>query len=445
MKHVWNDNGSVAYLSGMEAAIKVDTPAKPTSPVISPSLAQNLGEITMWGDDNLFPQNVIKEARKSTLIPSTIVKQAHMLQSSGMVYGRVTGFDKDGRETFEYVHDPEVEQWLKRTNLKRYLREASLSYHWFYNLFPEFILSKDRSKVLSVMSQRPEYCRWEKQNEKTGYVDNCYISASWENLSGITDKRYVTKVPTVDPYFDAAYSLKHGSSFKYIYPLSYPSPGTTFYQLAPWNGLRESGWLDVSLSIPAFKKALFKNQITIKYMIEVSTWWWNWQYPGFDEFDPAKKKQIMDKELDSFEKFMKGEENSGKAIFTTYQSDPQYQKKYDGWKIEAIDDKIKDGIYIEDSQEAASHLLYALGWDPTLTGPIPGRNGMGAGSGSDKRVASEIYLSMIEPHRDVVLEPVQFAFDYNWPDRNYRVRFRNSRITPLNEGKEGPTIEKEAA
>jgi len=441
MKVVWNDTGSVAYMNGMSAAFKVSDP-RPTSPILKPSVGMTQGDITPWGSDNLFPQHIIEEVRKSTLIPSTLLKQAHMLQSSGMIYGKVTGFDKDGREVMEYEYDPEVEAWLKRTNIKRYLREASLSYHWFYNLFPELILSRDRKQIVSIMSQRPENCRWEKQNTKTGYVDNCFISANWEMLQGISDKKYVTKVPTIDPYFDAAYNLQHSNSFKHIYPLSYPSPGTTFYQLAPWNGMRESGWLDVSLSVPAFKKALFKNQITLKYVIEVSTWWWNWQYPGFDQFDASKKKQIMDKELERFEVFMKGEENAGKAIFTTYQSDPMYQKKYDGWTITVVDDKLKDGIYIEDSQEAASHLLYALGWDPTLTGPIPGRNGMGAGSGSDKRVAGEMYLSMIEPHREIVLEPIQFAFDYNWPDKQYKVKFINSRITPLSEG-EG--LKKEAA
>ena len=544
MKAVWNDTGSVAYLSGMEAAVKMDVTKKPTTPIAKPEYLNEMGEITPWGSDNLFPQHVISDVRKSTLIPSTILKQAHMLQSSGMIYGKVTGFDKEGREQMEYVYDPQVEDWLKRTNIRRYLREASLSYHWFYNLFPEMILSKDRKKIVSLQSQRPENCRWAKQNDKTGFVDHCYISASWELMGGTMEKKYVTKVPTIDPYYDAAGRLLNGDKFKYIYPLSYPSPGTTFYQLSPWNGLRDSGWLEVSLSVPAFKKALFQNQITVKYMIEVSTWWWNWQHPGFDDFssekkkkimdeeltiDPyydaagrllngdkfkyiyplsypspgttfyqlspwnglrdsgwlevslsvpafkkalfqnqitvkymievstwwwnwqhpgfddfssEKKKKIMDEELTNFENFIKGKEHAGKAIMTTYQSDPQYQKQYDGWKITAIDDKIKDGIYIEDSQEAASHLLYALGWDPTLTGPIPGRNGMGAGSGSDKRVASEIYLSMIEPHRDVVLEPIQFAFDYNWPEKRYKVKFRNSRITPLSEG---DGLKKEAA
>jgi hypothetical protein len=432
MAVVWNDNGTIAYSSSLQAVYRTQT--SPTTPRVRPEISL-ASEFVPWGSDNLFPQHIIEKVRKSTLIPSTLVKQAHMLQSSGLVYGRVTGYDKDGNEEMEYVYDPEVESWMKRTNVKRYLREASLSYHWFYNLFPELVVSRDRKIITSIHSQRPEYCRWQKQNDRSGYVDHCFISANWESSSDVNDKKYVTKVPTIDPYYDAIDALRERNDFKVIYPLSYPSPGTSFYQLAPWTGAVESGWLDVSISVAAWKKALFTNQIGTKYIIEVSTWWWNWQYPGFDQMNHEEKKKIQDNELDMFEKFMTGPENNGKSIMTTYQSDPIRGTKYDGWAITPIPNPIKDGMHNEDSQEASSHLLYALGWDPTLTGPVPGKTGMGAGAGSDKRVASEIYLSMIEPNRDVVLEPLQFIFDYNWPDRNYKLKFRNARVTTLDQGK----------
>jgi hypothetical protein len=428
---VFNANNSVAYLSGIKAAVKLP---KSTKPIVAAGVG-SLGDISPWGADNLFPQNVIEGYRQSTIVPKTLEKQSQILLSSGIVYGKVTGFDKNGKEEMEYAVDPEVELWMKRTNIKRYLRESSLSFHWFYNLFPELIKSADGKQIVSIVNQRPEYCRYGKQNQSTGLLDKCYISADWSSVN-IGDRKLVTPVDVIDTTYDPYYQVKENAAYKMIYPVSYPSPGCTFYQLAPHDTMRSSGWLDVQLSIPQFKKALFKNQITVKYLIEVSTWWWNWQYPGFDSKNAEEKKTIMDNELTNFEAFLTGSENAGKSIMTTYQSDPQYSKVYDGWKITAIDNKLKDGIYIEDSQEAASHLLYALGFDPTLIGPLPGRNGMGAGSGSDKRVAFNIYLSMVEPYRDVILEPLQFAFDYNWPDRNYKIKFMNSMITTLDQGTE---------
>lgn len=430
-----NENRSVSYITKHNAIVKSQVAAKTTKPIVKEGIG-TLSAVSPWGEDNLFPQHVIEAYRKSTIVPKTLEKQSQILLSSGIVYGTVKGYDKHGNEEIDYKYDKEVEAWMKRTAIKRYLRESSLSFHWFYNLFPEMIKSVDDKMIVSLSNMRPEYCRWAKQNQSTGLLDHCYIAADWAKMGVDSDKKLVTKVRAIDPYYDADTQVRELSEGKFIYPVSYPSPGTTFYQLAPHNSMRDSGWLDVQVAVSAFKKALFKNQIVVKYLIEVSTWWWNWQYPGFDSKPVDEREKIMDAELEHFENFLTDIENTGKSIMTTYQSDPMYKERYDGWKITAIDNKLKDGTYIEDSQEACSHLLYALGFDPTLIGPIPGRNGMGAGSGSDKRVAFNIYLSMVEPYRDVILEPLQFAFDYNWPDRQYKIKFRNSMITTLDKGKE---------
>lgn len=433
MSVVVNDSGTVRYLTGAKAALVsvIDVPAKPSRPkeILE---TDGFGEIAAWGDDNIFPQHVIEDCEPSTIIPQTLEKQSRMLQSSGLMYGNLIGYTRDGQEIFEPVIDDEVEDWMMQTNIKRYLREASLSFYWFYNLFPEIILSADRKKITHIFSKKSEYCRWSKELTKFGFSKYCYMNAQWEDLPTINNDETI-RVDVVDPYFGTAEQLLGGKAFKYIYPLSYPTPGKTFYQLAPWNAVRTSGWLDVSKSIPTFKKALFQNQITIKYLIEVSTWWWNWAYPGFDKKTAEQKKEIMDKEAQNFENFMTGSDKAGMNMMTTFQSDPMLQKKYEGWKITAIDNKLKDGIYIEDSNEASSHLLYALGIDPTIIGTMPGTK-MGAGSGSDKRVAYNIYISTIEPHRDVILEPLQFAFRYNgWP---YKLKFRNTKIISLDQGGE---------
>ena len=108
----------------------------------------------------------------------------------------------------------------------------------------------------------------------------------------------------------------------------------------------------------------------------------------------------------------------------TFVSDPRYNKEYQGWKIEAIDNKIKDGIYIEDSNEASSHLLYALSMDPTIIGSQPGSK-LGSGSGSDKQVAFNIYIDTVKAHQDLILEPFRWIAEYNgWEP--YTFKFKNS-------------------
>jgi hypothetical protein len=111
-------------------------------------------------------------------------------------------------------------------------------------------------------------------------------------------------------------------------------------------------------------------------------------------------------------------------MMVTFVSDPRYNKEYQGWEIKAIDDKMKDGMHIADSNEASSHLLYSLGMDPALIGQQPGTK-MAGGAGSDKRVAFNIYIDTVKAHQDLVLEPFPWIDEYNkW--EGYSYRFKNS-------------------
>ncbi len=77
----------------------------------------------------------------------------------------------------------------------------------------------------------------------------------------------------------------------------------------------------------------------------------------------------------------------------------------------------------------------ALGLDPTLIGTAPGK-GMGAGSGSDKRVALNIYTSMVLAHADIVLEPFHFIRDYNEWNPLIEFKMRKMLINTLDSGKQ---------
>ena len=67
---------------------------------------------------------------------------------------------------------------------------------------------------------------------------------------------------------------------------------------------------------------------------------------------------------------------------------------------------------------------------------------MGAGSGSDKRVAYNIQQLNMKPEADIILEPLQAAFDFNQfgvagnpLKQSYTVMFRSYFIETLNQGR----------
>lgn len=380
-------------------------------------------ELIPWGVDNIFPQRILKEIRKSTIIAPTLKKQAEIAYDQ-IVYGLEES--TDGSEPkFKRAYDPQVEAFFNRSQIHRYAIESLRNFYHFYFATPRLIFTKDRSQVYSISCYKTAHFRFARPDD-FGYISKGYICADWESYYHPTSE-YVRPVPLIDIYQTPEFYREEQKDFEYIYPLAYPTEDEIHYPLVDWNTARESGWLEVAQSIPKFKKALMKNQVALKNLIQIPSWWWEWKHPGFDKMDEKKRKDLVNLEADKFEKFFKGEDNAGNSMLVTYISDPKYQKEYQGWKVEAVDNKIKDGIYIEDSNEAASHLLFALGMDPAIIGIQPGSK-MGAGSGSDKRVAFNIYVDTVKAHQDLILEPLSWIAAYNgWPP--YKFKFKNALQT----------------
>jgi len=78
-----------------------------------------------------------------------------------------------------------------------------------------------------------------------------------------------------------------------------------------------------------------------------------------------------------------------------------------------------------------------LDLDPTLVGDSPGKN-MGSGSGSDKRVAFNAKVALLNPHRELLLEPLYFIAEYNgWKAKYPRLEFKfiEVELETLDKGK----------
>lgn len=388
------------------------------------------GKVASWGLNNDFPQKVLKECESDTIVPTTLRFMARALYGAGLAVGKVTDYKDDGTEIFKPVKFKPWEEFKKRSNINRYLIESCNDFYWFYNVFPEMILTKNRKEIYSVNCQEASYCRWGMQ-DGNGLVKTAYIHGNWEEQPSLKECK---QVAVIDPYDDPVNRLKEDVKFKYIYPVSYPSPGKTYYQLAHWNGLRTSGWLEYAKAIPEIKKNYSLNSVQIAMTVEVADWYWSWKYPDWEENVAEREKRVKET-YKAFNDFIAGKENAGKTLFLPMKTQPETFEAYPGWKIAAVDKGSKENRFIEDSNEPSSHLLYALGVDPAIIGMTPGKS-LGAGSGSDKRVAFNVYVSLCQADRDAILEPLYFIRDYNGWDPDLEFRFRYPMITTLDKGKE---------
>lgn len=89
--------------------------------------------------------------------------------------------------------------------------------------------------------------------------------------------------------------LKH---FKYAFPIRWPDPLNDYYPVVYWDSARASGWLDIATSIPAYKKALFKNQMSLKYDIQIPMEYFALRYTNWKTLGEDAQDQLIDELYD---------------------------------------------------------------------------------------------------------------------------------------------------
>lgn len=432
-------SNSVFYSESSQTILNVGDVFKKPTQVEKKEVSSDL--FSSWGDDNLYPQSVVKKVGEVSLVGPILEWKARALYGGGMIYG-IQEVDESGKETFKRIIDEEIENWMLATDLQEYLMRASIEFFYFYNIFPELITNKAGDKILYLTCKQATDCRWGKK-EKGGYISKCFLN-DWENSSSVESK---DGIPVFSPFDDKFQKLLEGKNkgLRFIYPVFQPSPGRNYYQKAPWHVLFDT-WYEIAKAIPLWKAALMKNQIFIKYIIHVPEHYWTRKYKDWANKSEKDQVAIIKNEHKEFNDFFTKVENQGKSIMVTELNEVN-GKKYKDWKVEAVGDQIKEGTYIEDSQEADAHIFKNLNVDPTIFGSGPGKNTTSSGSGSDKRVAYNIYLTQQTPYQDLIVKPLQFISRFNgWeerlapgPNKKLVFKFKNIYIATLDAGKETET------
>lgn len=394
----------------------------------------------MWFDEgDSFPDDVIKDIRKNTHLSSGLLWKSNTLVSGGLVYGTTSIDSKTGEEVLTPVFDPDINNFNRKNSTHRFCRESALDYYTFWNQYSRFGMNAGKKQIERIECMNSSFTRLATQKPGTGKIAEAYINANWSDNAKPDSKETLT-YDLIDPYWDPISQVAKVKGTEFIYPVVGPDYDYTYYAKAPWNSFRESLWFAVSTAIPKFKNALLTKQYTIKYHFRLSMKFWLWKYPNFERMSDKEKIEAKATALKELNDHMAGVEKAGSNLMTIDGIDGN-GNPYPGLIITAVDDKLKDGMYIEDSQEAGSHAYAALGIDGTLVSTVPGK-GMGGGSGSDKRVAYNIYIANCKPDADLILEPILFAYEFNGWAKKYeaagglKLWFRNYWITTLDQGKE---------
>jgi hypothetical protein len=399
-----------------------------------------------WGIDNKFPILAQQYIEKSSILAGALRDIIAFTYGMGVFTYKTEEVATDGSELVRIIHDKQIEAWMEQSLINRYCLQTISDYYRLGNAVPWFIMNQGKVHQLRVI--KAARARREKVDPTTGYSEYVYESGQWDTLLPKSVKReikkeesrIIKKLRVLDPY-DYFWQLGK-SGYKNLNEFAYWIDTYTsdreYYHDSPWHTAIRNGWLDIDIGVPEMKKALFKNAITLRYIISIDVQYWYSIYgqTKWAAMTTKEKDDIMNAKFDEIEKYLKGAANAYKSITSEHYLDARGVVQ-DKIKITVVDDKMKDGSFLPDGQQAASIILAAIGIDPSITGmSIPGAQS-NSRSGSDKREGLFILNNKLKIVRDAILEPLYMVKKINGWDADIKFGFRNIELTTLDKNPTG--------
>lgn len=377
--------------------------------------------IAPWGADNDLPSRVMEKIRRNDIVSPNLLFNIQSGYAQGIrpvcrvvENGKVVGYEE--------CLDERVLDFFEDNDVNGYFLEQLSDMMAFFNVFPEIILSRNGKQITGLRHLEAQYSRWGSMRSGERQIGRHYY-AEW--VAGSPKNGEMERSPVLSRYdtlSDLTTRIGSGSrDRRFVLQVSMPTPGRTYYSYPYWWSIFRSGWYDLSVMLPAFKKALIKNHLAVRYIVYISDEFWQEikRRENVGPNDKEKEKEIKDREIRNILDFLGDEGGKGGGIVSAIKYMPSsggkpMENKF--IQIEPIKPAIEGGEFIEDAEEASNMISYAMGVHPNLNGATPGKS-KGSLGGSDKRELFNIKQAMMRPFRDRLLKPLTLIKRYNgWPN-----------------------------
>lgn len=393
-------------------------------------------EVVNWGSDNQNPKNWRLKLEKSTTAFPLLWKSCLLLYGLGLRYYKevrtADGITKD------FTPVPEIDDFLSNNDVDYLMIERLMDFKFFNNIWCEFILTADGTKITNINHLEAEFCRFLLVNDpktKQDYLGQVQVEGDWANPKATTKIPYLSKNKII------AENVKAIKERKFVAHSCFPVPGRTVYAVPPQIALYNAdSWLDFSNSIPGIMNSINKNVMDIRYHIQIPYEYWPSIYANWEQLEQAEKNKLIEDKLTQMQAFL-SDKNAGNSFISHFATDPITGKKLSGWVIEEIGSTDKKDKFLTSVQESDTQIVRALNLDISLAGIQPAGGKMGAGSGSDKRTGFTNQVSLSAAEMLIVTQPLQIVQRINGWDPSVKWTFEYDVPTTLNQDKSGTTTQ----
>ncbi|MBN1187962.1 MAG: hypothetical protein JXB49_37150 [Bacteroidales bacterium] len=399
-------------------------------------LSVNNFKVASWGAENDFPQKANAIIRSIGVLAGGLRFLERLTIGQGIFPVKVTGYDEKGNEKLEIVTDPELNQFVKSRMVRKYIEHATRDYFKFGTSFPQLIPSADGRKLVGINTINALRCRLTAAND-IGDVSHCIVSSKWpDTISDTKDYSKLTLLNDYDPLTDLNnYKLLGKTKNQsFIQQIKDGWSNNDYYSEPIWFAAWAAGWTDIAKDVPTFLKQAYKNQVTMKWHIQIPYAYWDKKFPIDDFQNKTERDKKIVEFMSEIEKNLCGTENAHKALFTMFEIGPT-GKAEEQWLITNLNEKSIDADKLLTSAAANSEILFSLLVNPNVMGAgMPGGTYAGNQGGSNIREAFLVNIANAWLDRQNILDPLETFIRFNGVDPSIELRFRNTILTTLDTG-----------
>ena len=381
--------------------------------------------IVPYGPDNLLPSHLRNIVAENNLVPGILERQIGLLFGQGVYLNRLVF--RDGEISHEWTDDQEIMSWLESWDYISYIKGCITDYLHLKGFFDAKYLTRGhrigREPRIAYLEHIPA------KNARLEWTESRKLKDVRHIIVGDFENYCVNTGARAYPVYDRRNPGKYAASASYNSTYSF---SRDFYSVPQfWGALR---WIVRGSEIPLIFKYVTDNGLNLAYHIHSTSAYWDFRrealrnaHPEWTEADVEKEiGQITKKLLDSMTEVLTGKENAGKFFHTIDIVDDMGHVTE--WKIEAVDQKIKDFVesQLKISEASVSAITSGMGLHPSLSNIMV--NGKLA-SGSELLYAFKLYLhSDVEIASQAILEPLNQAIAFNFPGRDLRLAFYHKSL-----------------
>lgn len=398
--------------------------------------------ILEWGKGNDFPREAAKVVSETSVLNTGLRFLRNLTLGQGLFACRVTGYDEKGNEQLQPIEDAPLTALLNGRMVRRYTERASRDYFKYGCCPVELIPDATGQRIIGLNPINALYARFTVP-DAVGR-SKCIVSGCWPNMPGSVEEdnpRVLDTLMDYDPQLEYDTRFLQGKlKAPLVYALRDSWSSHDVYAEPVWLPAYVLGWIDIAQQVPKFLKKAYSNQITWKWHVQIPYSFWDRRFPlqeyaNLGAAGTQKRKEDIQKYMDSVETNLCGVENAEKPLMTMYAINEANGKVEEEWKIQALDNKYKGGENLVTSAAANSEILFTLGVNPNVFGAgMPGGTYAGNQGGSNIREAFLVNIANAWVDRQNLLDPIYLLIRSMGYGEDVQLRYRNTILTTLDTG-----------